>query len=148
MNPERSIVPRRVAGVSVALAGTGAFLGAGLAAGMAALGGFALRAAGVVFPGGSIVTSAALGAALGAVLTPMTALSLLRRVALGKALLFTVLGMSVGVAGGHLMSGQTVISAASGAGAFFLVALTLRVRAALSRRGAPAERQDFDSEHP
>src|SRR6185503_20516676 len=100
MDSERSIVPRRVAGVSVALAGTGAFLGAGLSAGLAAIAGFALQSAGVVVPGGSILTTAGLGAVMGAVLTPMTALSLLRQVALGKALLFTVLGMAAGVAAG------------------------------------------------
>ena len=127
MDSERSIVPRRVAGVSVALAGTGAFLGAGLSAGLAAVAGIALRSAGVGLPGGSILTTAGLGAALGAVLTPMTALSLLRRVALGKALLFTVLGMAAGVAGGELATGQTVIAAATGFGAFLVVALLLRL---------------------
>ena len=145
MDPERSIVPRRVAGVSVALAGTGAFLGAGLSAGLAAVAGLALRAAGVVLPGGSILTAAGLGAVLGAVLTPMTALSLLRKVALGKALLLTVLGMSVGVAGGQLASGQPAIAAAAGAVAFFLVALALRVRGALTRRRSTVKREGFDA---
>src|SRR5688500_20336867 len=102
MDPERSIVPRRVAGVSVALAGTGAFLGAGLSAGLAAIGGFGLRAAGVVLPGGSILTAAALGAAVGAVLTPMPALALLRNGALGKAPPLTNLGMSGGGAAGEV----------------------------------------------
>ena len=101
---ERSIVPRRVAGIGVALAGTGAVLGAGLSAGLAALGSVALRLASVAFPGGSILATAGVGAALGAVLTPMTALSLLRQVALGKALLFTMLGMSIGVSAGQLAS--------------------------------------------
>jgi hypothetical protein len=127
MDPERSIVPRRVAGVSAALAGTGAFLGAGLSAGLAAIGGIGLRAAGVVLPGGSILTAAALGAAVGAVLTPMSALSLLRNVALGKALLLTILGMSVGVAAAELGTGAWMIAAAAGAGAFVLVALILRL---------------------
>ena len=104
---ERSIVPGRVAGWDVALAGTGAILGAGLSAGLMALGGFALRAATVGVPGGSILTTAGIGAALGAVLTPMTALSLLRQVALGKALLFTMLGMSVGVSAGQHRHGTT-----------------------------------------
>ena len=135
MDPERSIVPRRVAGVSAALAGTGAFLGAGLSAGLVAIGGIGLRAAGVVLPGGSILTAAALGAAVGAVLTPMTALSLLRRVALGKALLLTILGMAIGVAAAELGTGVWMIAAASGAGAFLLVALILR----LTTRSAPRE---------
>jgi hypothetical protein len=145
MDPERSIVPRRVAGVSVALAGTGAFLGAGLSAGLAAVAGIALRSAGVVLPGGSILTVAGLGAVLGAVLTPMTALSLLRQVALGKALLFTMLGMAAGVAAGELATGQTLMAAAAGAGAFFLVALALRVRVALTRRRSTVKREGFDT---
>jgi hypothetical protein len=141
MDPERSIVPRRVAGVSVALAGTGAFLGAGLSAGLAAVAGIALRSAGVALPGGSILTTAGLGAVLGAVLTPMTALSLLRQVALGKALLFTVLGMAAGVAAGELATGQTLIAAASGFGAFLLVALLLRLTAG-RRPKAPTKTRD------
>ena len=142
MDPERSIVPRRVAGVSAALAGTGAFLGAGLSAGLAAAAGIALRSAGVVLPGGSILTTAGLGAALGAVLTPMTALSLLRQVALGKALFFTVLGMAAGVAGGELATGQTVMAAAAGLGAFLVVAILLRLtsgRAPRKSAKTPAE---------
>ena len=124
---ERSIVPRRVAGVSVALAGTGGLLGAGLSAGLAALAGIAVRTAGLAVPGGSILTATGIGAALGAVLTPMTALSVLRQVALGKSLLFTMLGMSVGVAAAELITGQTLIAAAAGFGAFLLVALVLRL---------------------
>ena|SRR5687768_431175 len=124
---ERSIVPRRVAGVSVALAGTGGLLGAGLSAGLAALAGIAVRVAGVAVPGGSILAATGIGAALGAVLTPMTALSVLRQVALGKSLLFTMLGMSIGVAAAELITGQTLIAAAAGFGAFLLVALVLRL---------------------
>ena len=141
MDSERSIVPRRVAGVSVALAGTGAFLGAGLSAGLAAVAGIALRSAGVVLPGGSILTTAGLGAVLGAVLTPMTALSLLRQVALGKALLFTVLGMAAGVAAGELATGQTLMAAASGFGAFLLVAFLLRLTSG-RRSKAPAKARE------
>ena len=134
MDPsERSIVPGRVAGVGAALAGTGAILGAGLSAGLMALGGFVLKVASVAAPGGSILTTAGIGAALGAVLTPMTALSLLRQVALGKALLFTMLGMSLGVSVGQLVSGQVIIAAAAGFGAFLLSALLLRLRAGVKR---------------
>ena len=50
MDSERSIVPRRVAGVSVALAGTGAVLGAGLSAGLAAVAGMS-RAQRAAVPG-------------------------------------------------------------------------------------------------
>lgn len=124
---ERSIVPRRVAGVSVALAGTGAVLGGGLTAGLVALTGVALQAANVVAPGGAVLSTAGLGAALGAVLTPMTALSLLRQVALGKALLFTMLGMSIGVAAGEVATGRTMVAAAAGIGAFLVTALLLRL---------------------
>ena len=124
---ERSIVPRRVAGVSVALAGTGGLLGAGLSAGLAALAAFAARAAGIVVPGGSILTATGVGAALGAILTPMTALSMLRQVALGKALLFTMLGMAMGVAAAQVATGQPLIAAAGGFVAFVLVALVLRL---------------------
>jgi len=64
------------------------------------------------------------------VLTPMSALSLLRNVALGKALLFTLLGMSVGVSVGEIASGQTLVAAGAGFGAFLLTALVLRVLSA------------------
>lgn len=137
---ERSIVPRRVAGVTVALAGTGAVLGAGLSAGLVALTGAGLKLAGAAVPGGSILIATAVGAALGAVLTPMTALSLLRQVALGKALLFTMLGMSVGVTAGEIASGQTLIAAASGVGAFLLAALVLRLTSASRRSSATSKR--------
>lgn len=98
-----------------------------MSAGLAAAGGIAMRAAGLAVPDGTILMSAGVGAALGALLTPMTALSLLRQVALGKALLFTMLGMSVGVATGELVRGETLVSTASGVGAFLLVAFLLRV---------------------
>ena len=132
---ERSIVPRRVAGVGAALAGTGAILGAGLSAGLMALGGFALRAASVAVPGGSIIATAGIGAALGAVLTPMAALSLLRQVALGRALLFTMLGMSFGVSAGQLASGRALIAAGAGFGAFLLTALLLKLGSRPKRQG-------------
>ena len=126
---ERSIVPRRVAGVSLALAGTGGVLGAGLSAGLAALATVAARTAGIVVPGGSILAATGVGAALGAILTPMTALSLMRQVALGKALLFTMLGMAMGVAAAQVATGQSLIAAAAGFGAFLLVAFVLRLTA-------------------
>jgi hypothetical protein len=141
MDPnERSIVPLRVAGVGAALAGTGAVLGAGLSAGLMALGSLALRAASVPVPGGSILATAGIGAALGAVLTPMTALSLLRQVALGKALLFTMLGMSIGVSAGQLFSGRMLVAAGAGFGAFLLSALLLRLRAGMKR--PPTQRKE------
>jgi hypothetical protein len=147
MDPtERSIVPRRVAGVSLALAGTGGLIGAGLSAGLAALGGIGMRAAGLVVPSGTILMSAGVGAALGALLTPLTAMSLLRQVALGKALLFTMLGMSAGVAAGELVRGQTLVSTAAGFGAFLVVALALRMRTGLSRGRKTANRQASDSD--
>ena len=139
---ERSIVPGRVAGVGAALAGTGAVLGAGLSAGLMALGGAVLRAASVGVPGGSILATAGIGAALGAVLTPMTALSLLRQVALGKALLFTMLGMSLGVSAGQLASGRTIVAAGAGFGAFLLTALLLRLRAGVKRKPQGKERPE------
>jgi hypothetical protein len=94
---------------------------------------------GALSPGApaSILGTAGIGAALGAVLTPMTALSLLRNVALGKALLFTMLGMSAGVTGGQLATGQPLIAAASGFGAFLLTALALRLTSGLKKKGAP-----------
>ncbi len=113
--------------MSVALAGTGAVIGAGLSAGLVALAGLALKSAAVVTPGGSVLMAAGVGAALGGVLTPMTALLLLRQVALGKALLFTMLGMSVGVAVGEVAAGTTMIAAATGFGGFLLTALLLRL---------------------
>lgn len=121
------------------MAGTGAVLGAGLSTGLVAVAGFAFRAANVAVPGGSLVATAGIGAALGAVLTPMTALSLLRRVALGKALLFTMLGMAAGVSAAELATGRWMLSAASGFGGFLIVALLLRLRSG-SRRTTPTKR--------
>jgi hypothetical protein len=72
----------------------------------------------------------------------MTALSLLRRVALGKALLFTMLGMAVGVAAAEVSTGQSIISAVAGFGAFLLVALVLRLTSGprpAPKRKAPRE---------
>src|SRR5688572_15119038 len=136
MDPnERSIVPLRVAGVGAALAGTGAVLGAGLSAGLMALGSLALRAASVPVPGGSILATAGIGAALGAVLTPMTALSLLRQVALATALLFTLLGLSLGVSVGQLASGRALVAGAAGFGAFPLTALLVSVWSGLKSPG-------------
>ena len=143
---ERSIVPRRVAGVTAGLAGTGAVIGAGLSAGLVAAAGLVVRVVGIAIPGAtSVVTAAGVGAALGAVLTPMTALSLLRQVALGKALLFTMLGMAVGVTAGQLATGQVVIAAASGFGAFLLTAVLLRLGSNSKRRG-DANRRDRDKD--
>lgn len=133
---ERSIVPRRVAGVSLALAGTGGLLGAGLSAGLAALAAVAARSAGIVVPNGTILAATGVGAALGAVLTPMTALSLMRQVALGRALLFTMLGMAMGVAAAQVATGQSLIAAAAGFGAFVLVAVVLRLTAG-ARKSKP-----------
>lgn len=120
----------------MALAGTGGLLGAGLSAGLAALAAVAARAAGIVVPGGSILAATGVGAALGAVLTPMTALSLMRQVALGKALLFTMLGMAMGVAAAEVATGQSLIAAAAGFGAFLLVAFVLRLTAG-ARKSKP-----------
>ena len=139
---ERSIVPGRVAGVGAALAATGAVLGAGLSAGLMALGGVVLRAASVAAPGSSILATAGIGAALGAVLTPMTAFLLLRQVALGKALLFTMLGMALGVSAGQLASGQTIVAAGAGFGAFLLTALLLRLRAGMKQKPRGKERPE------
>jgi len=126
---ERSLIPIRVAGVTAALAGTGAVFGAGLSAGFVALAGAVSKLAGMpLLHPASVFTTAGLGAGLGAVLIPMTALSLLRRVALGKALLFTMLGMAAGVVGGQLATGQVAVAAGAGFGAFMLVALLLRMR--------------------
>lgn len=139
---ERSIIPLRVAGVSVALAGTGAILGGGLSAGLGALAGVALSAAGIAAPGASILITAGIGAGLGAILTPLTALSILRQVALGKALLFTMLGMSAGVAGGQSASGRPIVAAGAGVGGFLLIALFLRLRAGAKQGGAAPKQRE------
>ena len=135
--PHRSIVPRRVAGVTVALAGTGAVLGAGFTAAAAGIVGVAARLLGgstVVAP---IVVIAGIGGALGALLTPLTALSLLRRVALGKALLFTLLGMALATSVAYVSSGgQLLVAIAAGIAGFLLTALVLRWRAAPPKREA------------
>lgn len=86
-----------------------------------------------------MLAAAGVGAALGAVLTPMTALSLLRRVALGKALLFTMLGLAAGVAAVEVSTGQSVMSAGAGLGAFLIVALVLRATSG-PRRKAPGRK--------
>lgn len=135
---ERSIVPRRVAGVTMALAGTGAVLGAGFSAAAIGVVGAVLRATGGALPG-SVPLVAAVGGGIGAVLTPLTAFSLLRRVALGKALLGTILGMALGTSAGFAASGgRLLIAVAAGAGAFLVTALLLRLRAGAGA-GKPAE---------
>ena len=107
-----SLVPR-VAGVTLALAGTGAVLGAGLSAAvLAAIIGGLQFAGGYPWLGRLFAIAAGVGGALGAILAPMSAFTLLRRVALGKALLGTMLGMSLGSAGGLVASGQDPLVAA------------------------------------
>lgn len=121
-----SLVPR-IAGVSVALAGTGAVLGAGLTAAVMGLVGVGVRLAAINVPMASLPIVAGLGGVLGAVLTPLTAFSLLRHVALGKALLGTMLGMAVGTSAGLVATGQLVVAAGAGVAGFVLAALVLRV---------------------
>jgi hypothetical protein len=113
-----------------------------MSAGLGALAGVAMRAAGLVAPalGGSVLIAAGIGAGLGAILTPMTALSLLRQVALGKALLFTMLGMSAGVTAGQATTGRPLMAAAAGFGGFLVSALLLRVLSATGRRGGTAKK--------
>ena len=123
----------------MALAGTGAVLGAGLSAGLVAVAEAGMRAATLVVPGGSVLSAAGLGAALGAVLTPLTALSLLRQVALGKSLLFTMIGMSLGLSAGQLSTGRPLTAIGAGFGGFLLTAVLLRIRAA-SAKGAEKRR--------
>jgi hypothetical protein len=127
--------------VTVALAGVGGVLGAGLSSGFAAIAGVAIPfvpgLAGAA--GAPILVTAGLGAVLGALLTPMTALSLLRQVALGKALLFTMLGMSLGVSVTHQVLGRPGIAAAAGVGGFLTVALLLRLTSRTRRSEAPTK---------
>jgi hypothetical protein len=124
-----SVVPKRVAGVTLALAGTGAVLGAGLTAAVLGIVGFGLRLASMTLVGPPLPAVAGVGGALGAILTPLTAFSLLRRVALGKAILGTMLGMSLGTGIGLVASGRLIVAAAAGVGGFMLAALVLRLRA-------------------
>ncbi len=126
---QHSVVPRRVAGVTVGLASTGAVLGAGISA---AVGGF--LGAGYALLGNTAISSApvpvlaGLGAVLGAVLTPLTAFSLLRRVALGKTLLGTMLGMALGSSAGLAVSGgDWLVAAGSGVAGFLVAAVLLRL---------------------
>ena len=129
MASSRSIVPRRVAGVTVALAGTGAVLGAGFSAAIVGLVGAGLRLTGGVLPG-PLPVVAAIGGGIGAILTPLTAFSLLRRVALGKALLGTILGMAVGTSAGFAASGgRLLVAIGAGVAGFLVTALLLRLRA-------------------
>lgn len=89
--------------------------------------GVVVRLASISVPLASLPVVAGLGGALGAVLTPLTAFSLLRHVALGKALLGTMLGMAIGTSAGLLGSGQLVIAAGAGVGGFLLAAVVLRL---------------------
>jgi hypothetical protein len=99
---------RRILVVTLILALVGALWGAVLGA----LIGFAM---GVVRLGQSVegaaltmVTTAGGGAALGAVLAPLTAWLLLRYVPLGRALGYTTLGTTVGAAAGLAAAGLAV----------------------------------------
>lgn len=123
-----SVVPRRVAGVTLALASTGAVLGAGFSAAVMGLAGLGAGLVGGPVAIAPLPVIAGLGAVLGAILTPLTAFSLLRRVALGRALLGTMLGMAIGTSIGFVASGgQWLVAAASGVGAFLVTAFLLRI---------------------
>jgi hypothetical protein len=137
---QRSIVPRRVAGVTVALAGTGAVLGAGFSAAAAGIVGVAARLLGTPAVVAPVAVLAGIGGALGALLTPLTAFSLLRRVALGKAVLATMLGMALATSVGYVATGGRIpIAVAAGVAGFLVTALLLRLRAGTPK--APATKE-------
>jgi hypothetical protein len=92
----------RVATITLSIAAIGAVIGGVLGAGLLAV--WALR----LNVGGSSILQAALfgagnGAALGAVLAPITAWAFLRRVPLGRALAQTALGTTLGAAAGLVL---------------------------------------------
>lgn len=116
------------------LASTGAVLGAGFSAAVMGIVGLGAGLAGGAAALAPLPAIAGVGAVLGAILTPLTVFSLLRRVALGKALLGTMLGMAIGTSVGFVASGgQWAVALAGGVGGFLATALVLRLLAGSGR---------------
>jgi hypothetical protein len=91
----------RAVTITLSIALVGAIIGGVVGAGLFAAGEGLIWIRAVDFDRGvAIVQGAAGGATLGAVLAPLTAWGFLRRVALGKALLHTTVGTTIGAAVG------------------------------------------------
>ena len=89
----------RAATITLSIAAIGAIIGAALGAGLLAVWVLRLGVQGSGFLNASLA-GAANGALLGAVLAPITAWTFLRRVPLGRALLQTAIGTTLGAAVG------------------------------------------------
>lgn len=104
--------------------------------------GLVVRGASLAVPLAPLPLVAGVGGVLGAILTPLTAFSLLRNVALGKALLSTMLGMAIATSVGLVaFGGRILVAAAAGVGGFLVTALLLRLGGGL-RKKSPAERAE------
>ena len=82
------------------------------------------------------VLGALTGGAMGAVLTPITGWLLLRHVALGRAIVHTLLGTAIGAIGGAFLPQAWWIAGALGG--FVVAAVYLRIMAEPASRPAPA----------
>ena len=136
----------RIAAVTVSIAAIGAVIGGALGAALLAVWALRLGVSGRDFVDGALF-GAGTGAALGAVLAPITAWTFLRRIPLGRALAHTAIGTTVGAAAG-LVIGAIGLPALTSLPAglvgaligFLAAAVRLRFMTRAKRGEAPASR--------
>jgi hypothetical protein len=112
----REISPARVAIVGAGLIAGGAVAGAAAGALGASLWIAFTEGLGHAFAPAAWIVAGMVGAAFGAVLLPLTGFTALRRVALGRILVSTVLGTALGGALGATAGGQWLGGAIAGFG--------------------------------
>lgn len=122
---------RRILIITAALAGLGAFVGAILGGSLVtAIELFPSRASGAWSPAAFFV-GAAFGAAVGLVLAPVAAWTLMRRVPIWRAIVDTAVGTTIGAGLGLVLQPRTPVLALSpivlGVVGFTLAALRLRL---------------------
>ena len=140
----RAVDPVRAVAVTAGLAVAGGVVGAGVGAALLAVLGLVVDGpGGFPFVWDAFVLAGFVGGVLGAVLFPVSAWTLLRRVSFGQAFAGTALGTAAGGTLGLLLSGVRPDMAVAGAVAGFCTsAVGLYVQAgrasrALPRVGAP-----------
>jgi hypothetical protein len=127
---------KRILAVTAGLAATGAIVGTVL--GASALTAWILIRSGDLRGAGGIIGIAALtGAAIGAVIAPIFAWTLLRTVPLGRAILGTAIGTLLGVAVGPLIHASGLF--AGPIAGFILAAVGLRLTATRGKSKRIAE---------
>lgn len=133
MSPSR-ISPQRTLVAFVLLLLGGGVIGAAIGVGLLAVLGLVVDGSGgFPFVWGAFWLSGFVGAILGAILAPLTGLTVLRRVPLGKALGLTGAGTVVGATVGLLTTNENPVWAVAGALAGYAVsAVWLRRRATMA----------------